>query len=42
MARDFDQTMFLVGGCFEGSNVRLTDTLNNPNFAPHPCLDTTP
>jgi putative DNA methylase len=36
MARDFDQTMFLVGGCFEGSNVRLTDTLNNPNFAPHP------
>jgi putative DNA methylase len=36
MARDFDQTMFLVGGCFEGSNVRLMDTLNNPNFAPHP------
>jgi putative DNA methylase len=36
MARDFDQTMFLVGGCFEGSNIRLTDTLNNPNYAPHP------
>ena len=36
MARDFDQTMFLIGGCFEGSNIRLTDTLNNPNFAPHP------
>jgi predicted RNA-binding Zn-ribbon protein involved in translation (DUF1610 family) len=36
MARDFDQTMFLVGGCFEGSNIRITDTLDSPNFAPHP------
>ena len=36
MARDFDQTMFLVGGCFEGSGVRVDDTLNSPNFAPHP------
>ena len=36
MARDFDQTMFLVGGCFEGSNIRVTDTLDSPNFAPHP------
>lgn len=36
MARDFDQTMFLVGGCFEGSSVRVTDTLDSPHFAPHP------
>jgi hypothetical protein len=36
MARDFDQTMFLVGGCFEGSGVRVNDTLDSPNFAPHP------
>ena len=36
MARDFDQTMFLVGGCVEGSNIRVTDTLDSPNFAPHP------
>ncbi|MGD0696521.1 MAG: DUF1156 domain-containing protein [Terriglobia bacterium] len=36
MARDFDQTMFLVGGCVEGSNVRVTDTLDSPHFAPHP------
>ena len=36
MARDFDQTMFLVGGCIEGSNIRVTDTLDSPNFAPHP------
>ena len=36
MARDFDQTMFLVGACFEGSNIRVIDTLDSPNFAPHP------
>jgi putative DNA methylase len=36
MARDFDQTMFLVGACFEGSNIRVVDTLDSPNFAPHP------
>lgn len=36
MARDFDQTMFLVGGCVEGSNIRVMDTLDSPNFTPHP------
>ncbi len=36
MARDFDQAMFLVGGCIEGSGVRVKDTLDSPNFAPHP------
>ena len=36
MARDFDQTIFLVGGCVEGSNIRVMDTLDSPNFAPHP------
>ena len=36
MARDFDQTMFLVGACEEGSGIRVNDTLNSPNFAPHP------
>src|SRR5665213_3583953 len=35
MARDFDQTMFLVGACSEGSNIRVVDTLDSPNFAPH-------
>jgi ssDNA-binding Zn-finger/Zn-ribbon topoisomerase 1/SAM-dependent methyltransferase len=39
MARDFDQTMFLVGGCVAGSNLRVTDTLDSPNFAPHPATD---
>lgn len=36
MARDFDQTMFLVGACFPNSGIRVQDTLSNPNFAPHP------
>jgi hypothetical protein len=36
MARDFDQSMFLVGSCVEGSGIRMEDTLNSPNFAPHP------
>lgn len=36
MARDFDQTMFLVGACFEGSEIRVADTLESPHFAPHP------
>jgi hypothetical protein len=36
MARDFDQAMFLVGACYENSGIRVQDTLNNPNFTPHP------
>lgn len=36
MARDFDQTMFLVGACFPNSGIRVNDTLNSPSFAPHP------
>ena len=36
MARDFDQAMFMVGACFDGSGIKMTDTLDNPNFKPHP------
>jgi hypothetical protein len=36
MARDFDQAMFLVGACYENSGIRVQDTLNSPNFTPHP------
>ncbi len=36
MARDFDQSMFLVGACVDGSGIRVEDTLNSANFAPHP------
>jgi hypothetical protein len=38
MSRDFDQTLFLVGACFLDSGVRVEDTLNNPNFEPHPAI----
>lgn len=38
MSRDFDQTFFLVGACFPDSGIRVEDTLNNPNFEPHPAI----
>jgi putative DNA methylase len=36
MARDFDQAMFLVGACYPDSGIRVQDTLDSPNFKPHP------
>jgi putative DNA methylase len=36
VSRDYDQAMFAVGACFENSGVKLSDTLNKPNFVPHP------
>jgi len=38
MARDFDQAMFLIGACYENSGIRVHDTLNSQNFAPHPAI----
>ena len=38
MTSDYDQTMFFIGACFEGSGINASDTLNNPNFLPHPAL----
>jgi putative DNA methylase len=38
MQSDYDQAMFLVGACFEGSGINVSDTLSNPNFRPHPAL----
>jgi len=38
MVRDFDQAMFLVGACFEGSGINARDTLVNADFKPHPAL----
>jgi len=38
MSRDFDQTLFLVGACFPESGIRVDETLNNPNFDPHPAI----
>lgn len=36
MGRDFDQAMFLIGACYENSGIRVQDTLDSPNFTPHP------
>ncbi len=36
MARDFDQSMFLIGACYSNSGIRVQDTLDSPNFKPHP------
>lgn len=35
---DYDQTMFLIGACFQGSGITANETLNNENFKPHPAL----
>jgi adenine-specific DNA methylase len=39
ISRDFDQVMFMVGACNEGSGIKLSDTLDNPNFKPHPATE---
>ncbi|MBB3003740.1 hypothetical protein FHX57_006116 [Paraburkholderia tropica] len=38
MSRDLDQTLFLIGACFKDSGMRVDETLNNPNFDPHPAV----
>ncbi|KKL85522.1 hypothetical protein LCGC14_1953910, partial [marine sediment metagenome] len=38
MTSDSDQAMFLIGACFEGSGINANETLNDPNFKPHPAL----
>ncbi|MGP1308580.1 MAG: DUF1156 domain-containing protein [Phycisphaerales bacterium] len=38
MTSDYDQAMFFIGACSENSGINVNDTLNNPNFRPHPAL----
>ncbi|HCO23467.1 MAG TPA: site-specific DNA-methyltransferase [Gimesia maris] len=38
MSRDFDQTYFLIGACYEDSGIKLSDTLNSGSFVPHPAI----
>lgn len=38
LGKDLDQTMFLIGACYENSGINVNDTLNNQNFIPHPAL----
>lgn len=35
---DYDQAMFLIGACFEGSGINASETLSNENFKPHTAL----
>lgn len=38
MSRDFDQTYFLIGACYEDSGIKVSDTLNSVSFVPHPAI----
>ena len=38
MSRDFDQTYFLIGACYEDSGIKVTDTLNSSIFVAHPAI----
>lgn len=38
MSRDFDQTYFLVGACYDESGIKASDTLNSGSFVPHPAI----
>lgn len=38
MTADYDQAMFLVGACYDGSGINAAETLKNENFRPHPAL----
>ena len=38
LVHDYDQAVLIVGACFDGSGIKADDTLNNPNFKPHPAL----
>ena len=38
LTSDYDQAMFLIGACYEGSGINASDTLNNANFRPHVAL----
>ncbi len=38
LTSDYDQAMLLIGGCFDGSGINISDTLKNEQFRPHPAL----
>lgn len=38
MTFDYDQAMFLIGACYDGSGINASETLKNENFRPHPAL----
>ncbi len=38
MTSDYEQAMFLIGACYDGSGINAAETLKNENFRPHPAL----
>jgi putative DNA methylase len=38
MTSDYEQAMFFIGACIEGSGINASETLNNPDFKPHRAL----
>jgi adenine-specific DNA methylase len=38
MSRDFDQSYFLIGACYDESGIKVSDTLESGGFAPHPAI----
>ncbi|MDO8527159.1 MAG: DUF1156 domain-containing protein [Deltaproteobacteria bacterium] len=36
LKHDYDQVVFMIGACFEGSGINVQDTLKNERFKPHP------
>jgi len=39
MSRDFDQSYFLVGACYDDSGIKVSDTLNSGSFVAHPAIN---
>lgn len=39
LSNDYDQTMVLIGSCFDQSGINAADTIKNANFRPHPALE---
>jgi hypothetical protein len=38
LTSDLDQSLVLIGACFDGSGINASDTLKNENFKPHVAL----
>lgn len=36
---DLDQALVIIGSCFEGSGINVSNTIKNANFKPHPALE---
>jgi hypothetical protein len=38
MSRDFDQSYFLIGACYDESGIKVSDTLESGGFVAHPAI----